>query len=143
MTKHAAAAIPCWCCSVPMHKCSTLINHLESGTCVKLADPTHLMRCLGTFWYSTLYMDVDIHVQIRSNRVNVEETVSWMKDGLLQPFICRASRCGKTFSSFSSLVQHVESQACEWDVERLRLDLVQAEFSRMCRRRDSLTAMTD
>jgi hypothetical protein len=100
------------------------------------------MRCLGTFWYSTLYMDVDIHVQIRSNRVDVKETVSWMDQGLLHPFICRASGCGKTFSHFSSLVLHVESQECEWDIERLRLDLVQAEFSRMCARKDSVTAIT-
>ncbi|KAK7188210.1 hypothetical protein DPSP01_001755 [Paraphaeosphaeria sporulosa] len=142
MTKHDAAAIPCWHCSVPMRNCSTLINHLESGSCVKLPDPTQLMRCLGTFWYSTLYMDVDIHVQIRSNRVDIGETVSWMKEGLLQPFICRSSGCGKTFNNFSSLVAHVENQECEWDVEKLRLDLVQAEFRRMCARKDSFNATT-
>ncbi|KAL1597776.1 hypothetical protein SLS60_008263 [Paraconiothyrium brasiliense] len=84
-----------------------------------------------------------IHVQIRSNRVDLEETVSWMKEGLLRPFICRAPGCGKTFSHFSSLVLHVESQACEWDIDRLRLDLIQAEFDRMCARRDSVTAKAD
>lgn len=88
-------------------------------------------------------MDVDIHVQIRSNRVDIGETVSWMKDGLLQPFICRGPGCGKTFNNFSSLVLHIESQDCEWDIEKLRLDLVQAEFHRMCARKDSFAVMTD
>ena len=143
MTKHAGAFISCWCCDLSLRKCSSLINHLESGNCVKFSNPDQLMRCLGSFWYSTLYMDVDIHVQIRSNRVDVKEMVSWMKDGTLQPFICRASRCEKTFSHFSSLVLHVESQACGWDVEVLRLDLLQAEFERMFSRRDSATAFTN
>lgn len=87
-------------------------------------------------------MDVDIHVQIRSHRVDLKEMVSWMKEGLLQPFVCRAPGCGKAFRHFSSLVLHVESQACAWDIETLRFDLLQAEFSRMCARRDSVAAST-
>jgi hypothetical protein len=79
-------------------------------------------------------MDVDMHVQIRSKRINIQEMVQWMKEGLLQPFVCHATGCGKTFPQFSSLLLHVESQACEWDVERLRLDLVQAEFKKWCER---------
>ncbi|KAK3202842.1 hypothetical protein GRF29_154g923709 [Pseudopithomyces chartarum] len=134
MTKHATATIPCWCCDLPFRKCSSLINHLESGSCPNLPDPTKLVQCLGTFWYSTLYMDVDMHVQIRSKRINTQEMVQWMKEGLLQPFVCRAPGCGKTFHQFSSLLLHVESQACEWGVETLRLDLVQLEFKKWCER---------
>lgn len=140
MTKHAAASIPCWRCDLPLRKCSSLLNHLESGNCSNLPDPAQLLLCVGSFFYSTLYMDVDIHVQIRSRRIDVKEALEWMKEGLLQPFICRAPGCGKTFSHFSSLVLHVESQACGWDLEMLQLDLIQAEFSRMFARKDSVTA---
>ncbi|KAJ4301683.1 hypothetical protein N0V90_003776 [Kalmusia sp. IMI 367209] len=141
MTKHTAADIPCWRCDLPMRKCSSLINHLESGNCPNLPDTTLLMRCLGKFWHSTLYMDIDMHVQIRTDRVDLDETASWVKDGLLHPFLCRAPRCGKVFGHFSSLVLHVESQACGWDVETLRFDLLKEEFGRVCARRDSKTTL--
>ena len=73
-----------------------------------------------------------MHVQIRSSRVDLGETASWVKEGLLHPFICRAPVCGKTFGHLSSLVLHVESHACEWDVETLRFDLLKEEFGRTC-----------
>ncbi|KAF1966154.1 hypothetical protein BU23DRAFT_331773 [Bimuria novae-zelandiae CBS 107.79] len=141
LTKPAAASFPCWRCDMSFRKCSTLIHHLDTGRCVKLPDPIQLLRCLGSFWHSTLYMDVDIHVQIRSNRVDLQEAINWMKEGLLQPFVCRAPGCGKTFSQFNSLVLHIESQSCEWDVKVLRLDLLRAEFDRMCEKRDNATVL--
>lgn len=83
-------------------------------------------------------MDLDIHAQIRRNTVDLEEMVKWMNQSMLNPFICRAEGCGKMFPHCSSLVLHVESQACDWDVERLKLDLFKGEFERMCARRDSV-----
>lgn len=133
MTKHTTASLPCWRCALPMRKCSSLINHLESGSCPSLPDPTLLLNCLGHFWHSTLYMDIDMHVQIRQNRVDLAETANWVRDGLLHPFVCRARGCGKTFGHFSSLVLHVESDACQWGLEDLRLDLLVEEFARVCK----------
>ena len=83
-------------------------------------------------------MEVDLHVQIRSKRIDLKELVNWMNEGLLHPFICRAPGCGKTFSKFSALALHVEGQDCEWDAERLKLDLVEAEFHRMFPRKGGM-----
>jgi len=77
-------------------------------------------------------MDVSIHAQIRRNEVNLKETASWISQGVLYPFICRAPGCGKTFGRLSSLVLHVESHACSWDLDTLRLGLLREEFERKC-----------
>jgi hypothetical protein len=123
-----------------MRTYSSLINHLESGACPKFNDPALLMMCLGKWWYSPLYMDLDIHAQIRTGRTDLNEVQTWMNDGLLHPFICRAEGCAKMFGHLSSLVLHMESQACSWGIERLNAPGLEAEFRRVCLRRDSVTA---
>ena len=115
-----------------MRTYSSLINHLESGKCNKLPNPARLLLCLGRWWYSPLYMDLDIHAQIRTGRIAINEVQAWMDDGLLHPFICRADGCPKTFGHLSSLVLHVESQACGWDIERLNICGLEKEFKEMC-----------
>ena|SRR5690242_12989289 len=137
MTKHAVAALPCWGCNLPMRTFSSLINHLESGACPEFHDPSLLIQALGEWWYSPLYMDLDIHAQIRTRRVNVSEVHEWMHHGILMPFICRAEGCKKTFGYLSSLVLHMESQACEWDIERLNAPGLEGLFKARCTRRDS------
>ena len=74
-----------------------------------------------------MYMDLDIHAQIRQGRLDMKEMVGWMKDGILNPYMCRAEGCSKTFSRFSSLVFHVESGECRWGVERLGLGMLEKE----------------
>jgi hypothetical protein len=123
-----------------MRTYSSLINHLESGSCPKFDNPSLLMMCLGKWWYSPLYMDLDIHAQIRTGRIDVNEVHTWMQDGLLQPFMCRAEGCAKTFGHLSSLVLHMESGACSWGIERLNALALEQEFRRVCLRRDSVTA---
>src|SRR5690348_9415176 len=97
MTKHAVAAIPCWGCSLPMRTFSSLLSHLESGACPNFHDPSLLMKVLGEWWYSPLFMDLDIHAQIRTGRINVVEVYEWMQNGILMPFVCRSEDCKKTF----------------------------------------------
>lgn len=137
MTKHAVAAIPCWGCSHPMRTFSSLINHLESGACPKFQDPLLLLQALGEWWYSSLFMDLDIHAQIRTGRIDVNEVHEWMHNGILLPFICRDEGCKKTFAHLSSLVLHLESQACEWGIERLNAPGFETLFRERCLRRDS------
>lgn len=137
MTKHAAAAIPCWGCDLPMRTFSSLINHLESGACPKFRDPLALIQVLGEWWYSPLYMDLDIHAQIRTGRINTREVYEWMEHGILMPFICRDEGCKKIFGHLSSLVLHLESGACGWDVERLNAPGLEVLFKERCLRRDS------
>ncbi|KAF2844784.1 hypothetical protein T440DRAFT_461532 [Plenodomus tracheiphilus IPT5] len=140
MTKHSSNNIPCWGCEAPMRTYSSLINHLESGKCPCLRKPTRLLNALGKWWYSPLYMDIDLHVQLRTGRVNLDEMHEWMKIGALQPFICRADGCMKSFAHMSSLVLHCESQACAWDIVRLNISGLEAEVRASCLRRDSVTA---
>ncbi|USP76091.1 uncharacterized protein yc1106_03365 [Curvularia clavata] len=140
MTKHSPAELVCWGCDAPMRKHSSLINHLESGNCPSLSDPALLMRCLGTWWYSPLYMDLDMHAHIRTGRVDIHEVWKWMAEGALHPFLCRDTDCGKTFSHLSSLLLHCESKACGWDVNRLNMPGLEAEFKRAWLRRDSGTS---
>ncbi|KAF1935144.1 hypothetical protein EJ02DRAFT_439427 [Clathrospora elynae] len=140
MTKHVFVNISCWGCNAPMRTYSSMINHLESGKCPKLADKAPFIRCLGTWWYSTLYMDLDIHAQIRTGRIDVHEVQEWMDHGLLHPFICRDKGCAKTFGHLSSLVLHCESNACGWDIDRLNMPGLEKEFKQSCLRRDSGTA---
>jgi hypothetical protein len=104
-----------------------LIKHLETGKCPHIPDPAFLPRLLGRWWYSALYMDLDIHAQIRQGRLEMKEMMGWMKDGVLNPYMCRAEGCNKNFSRFSSLVFHVESGECEWDVTTLGLDRLEKE----------------
>ncbi|KAF2129211.1 hypothetical protein P153DRAFT_291076 [Dothidotthia symphoricarpi CBS 119687] len=137
MTKHSNAAIPCWACDAPMRTYSSLINHLESGKCPKFPNTARLLLCLGKWWYSPLYMDLDIHAQIRTGRIALGEVQAWMDGGLLHPFICRADGCTKSFGHLSSLVLHVESHACAWDIERVNIYGLEKEFKRVCVRRDS------
>jgi len=137
MTKHSSNNIPCWGCHAPMRTYSSLINHLESGKCLYLTQPMCIMRCLGKWWYSPLYMDIDLHVQLRTGRINLDEMQQWVKGGVLQPFICRAEGCGKTFGHLSSLVLHCESLACGWDVARLNMPGLEAEMKMSCLGKDS------
>lgn len=139
MTKHKPAELVCWGCELPMRKYSSLVNHLESGTCPKLGDAALLMRCLGMWWYSPLYMDLDMHANIRTGRVDIHEVWKWMCEGALHPFLCRDAECGKTFSQLSSLLLHCESKACGWDIDRLNMPGLEKEFKRACLRRDSGT----
>jgi hypothetical protein len=69
MTKHASPTLSCWGCDAPMRTYSSLINHLESGRCPNFHDPAKLILCLGKWWYSPLYMDLDLHAQIRTGRI--------------------------------------------------------------------------
>ncbi|KAF2866284.1 hypothetical protein BDV95DRAFT_505236 [Massariosphaeria phaeospora] len=128
LTKHIPAAFSCWACAAPMRTQSSLINHLESGRCPDLPDPSRLTLVLGKWWYSPLYMDLDIHAQIRTGRLNLGEMLRWVNDGSLHPYVCRAGACDKTFAHFSCLVKHVESSACEWTVQRLGLAMLEQEF---------------
>ncbi|RAR14056.1 hypothetical protein DDE83_002625 [Stemphylium lycopersici] len=139
MTKHSSANIACWGCDTPMRKYSSLINHLESGNCPKLGDVALLVRCLGKWWYSPLYMDLDMHAHIRTGRVDIHEVQEWMNNGALHPFICRYENCGREFGHLSSLVLHCESKACGWDVDRLNMPGLEKEFKQTCLRRDSGT----
>lgn len=120
-----------------MRNFSGLTNHLESGACIKFHDPPLLLQALGEWWYSPLFMDLDIHAQIRTGRINVNEMHVWMQAGILLPFICRNDGCKKAFGHLSSLVLHMESQACCWDIERLNAPGLEALFKERCLRRDS------
>jgi hypothetical protein len=140
MTKHTPATISCWACDMTMRKYSSLINHLESGKCSKFHDPSKLVACLGKWWYSPLFMDLDLHAQIRTGRINPKLMREWMDDGTLYPFLCRDENCCKTFGHMSSLVLHCESQACGWDITRLNMPGLEKELKQVCLRRDSATA---
>lgn len=137
MTKHSVAEIPCWGCSLPMRTFSSLINHIESGACPKFHDPSLLVQALGEWWYSPLFMDLDIHAQIRTGRIDSREVHEWMQSGILMPFICREEGCKKTFAHLSALVLHLESQTCDWDIERLNAPDLEKLFKSRCSRSDS------
>jgi hypothetical protein len=77
-------------------------------------------------------MDVDQHAALRTGRADVKVVASFMKDGSIRPFICRAAGCGETFPRFSSLVFHVENGDCEWDVTTLRLEGLKQQFLLPC-----------
>jgi hypothetical protein len=140
MTKHASATIPCWACDAPMRTYSSLINHLESGRCSDFVDASKLLMCLGKWWYSPLFMDLDMHAHIRTGRINSDQLLQWMDEGSLHPFVCRAKNCLKTFGHMSSLVLHCESQACDWDIARLNMPGLEKELQQMFSRRSSATA---
>jgi hypothetical protein len=123
-----------------MPSSTALIGHLEKGGCASLPDQTLLTMCLGKSWYSPLFMDLDLHAQIRRNSVDVGETTDWMEQGILKPFTCRNQICDASFARLSELVAHVESGNCVWELERLRLDLLGADLVAMMKRRDSATA---
>jgi len=98
------------------------------------------MLTLGKWWYSPLYMDLDMHAQIRTGRINLDEMQQWMDSGLLHPFLCRDKGCGKTFGHLSSLALHCESKACSWDVDRLNMPGLEKEIKEMCMKRDRVLA---
>ena len=117
---------------------SKLLSHLESGHCSKLRDPTLLLRCLGQWWYSVLYMDIDIHAQIRTGRVTLSELLQWVNAGQLKPFVCREENCGKTFAQLSELTRHwEEDEECEWAIARLNIQGLEKELGLVYLRRDS------
>lgn len=120
----------CCLCSTRMHTRALLIKHLETGKCPELLDPTYLAQLLGKWWYSVLYMDLDIHAQIRQGRLDMKEMMGWIKEGALQPYVCRNTNCGNTFGSLSSLVFHLESGTCDWGIERLGLGMLERELIR-------------
>jgi hypothetical protein len=130
LASYGHAIYNCWLCAAPMHTQTLLIKHFETAKCPQLPDPSLLVQILGKWWYSTLYMDIDIHAQIRQGRLDMKEMMAWIKEGALHPYICRGDRCDKTFGRFSSLVFHIESSSCSWDVERLRLDMLEKEVLR-------------
>lgn len=97
-----------------------------------------LTLCLGKWWYSPLYMDLDLHAQIRRDAIDLQETTAWMNQGFLRPFMCRNDACGDaSFARFSELVAHVESGNCVWNMERLRLNKLGRELNALLRRRES------
>jgi hypothetical protein len=114
-----------------------LINHLESGRCPSLHEPARLVLCLGKWWYSPLYMDLEFHAQIRTGRYDPRELQAWIDQGVLQPFVCRGEGCEKKFGLMSSLVLHCESRACGWDIARLNMPGLEKEVKQTCMRRDS------
>lgn len=130
MTKHASAAFLCWSCSQPTRSFSGLIEHVESGSCPMINDPSRLIQSLGEWWYSPLFMDLDIHAQLRTGRINAHEVQTWMEDGILMPFICREEGCKKSFGQLSSLVSHLESKTCGWDIERLNIPGLETLFKK-------------
>lgn len=85
-------------------------------------------------------MDLDIHAQIRTGRIDLGEAQAWMNAGSLLPFVCRSEGCGKMFAHLSSLVLHCESQACSWDVVRLNMLGLEHEIRELFVRKDSVLA---
>jgi hypothetical protein len=132
MTKHAAATIPCWACGTLTRTFSALLKHLESGTCARFRDPALLVQALGEWWYSPLYMDLDIHAQIRTKRISSKEVNEWMGNGVLMPFLCREEGCGMAFGQLSELARHLEGEACGWDVQRLNAGGLERLFRERC-----------
>ncbi|KAF1992740.1 hypothetical protein P154DRAFT_452113 [Amniculicola lignicola CBS 123094] len=118
----------CWLCERAMPNASGLIKHLESGNCKMFPDPAVLMTFLGKWWYSVLYMDIGIHVQIRTERVVVKELIKWGQEGIFFPFVCRGEDCGQVFGTLSALAAHIESQACPWEIWKLGLDKMKRDL---------------
>lgn len=116
---------------------AALIKHIERGKCPKLPEPSHLVKCLCAWYHSVLYMDVDIHRQIRTGRVNMKTAMEWVNEGEVPFYICRAEGCGRTFCRLSSLVHHVENHDCVWSLGHLRLDELREVLIR-CLREDDL-----
>lgn len=106
-----------------------VITHLETGECFRLPDAaTHLLRVLGKWWYSVLYMEISEHVQIRQGRADMKVMGDFIEAGTLKPFICRAEGCGEKFGRLNLLIDHVERGTCKWTLETLRLDQLEHEF---------------
>ena len=115
---------------------STLLKHLESGTCTHFHDPSLFLQALGEWWYSPLYMDLDIHAQMRTRRVSSREVNEGMGSGVLMPFLCREEGCGMAFGHLSGLARHLEGEACGWDVQRLNAAGLEGLFREKCLERD-------
>jgi hypothetical protein len=107
-----------------------LIKHLETGKCPRFPDPSYLHLVISKMWYTPLYMDPDIHRQIRTNQVTLKDFMDFVKSGFV-PYRCHEmNACGKMFGDLRSLVHHVESGECKWTLETLRLNSVEKEFMR-------------
>ncbi|KAH7116227.1 hypothetical protein B0J11DRAFT_510567 [Dendryphion nanum] len=131
VTATAIAVRKCWFCLYPIPSPVHQIKHLETLKCAAYpSDPSLLIRVLGCWWYSTLYMDIELHAQIRQGRFDVQTLVTWMKEGHVHPFVCRAEGCGKTFAQFRALVHHVSTEECGWNLKILRLDWVEGAIRR-------------
>jgi hypothetical protein len=82
-----------------------------------------------------------MHAQIRRNDINLDEMASWVKQGVLHPFVCRADSCNRreiVFSKLSGLVKHVQAEECAWEVGMLGLERLKGEFDRAWTRKDSV-----
>jgi hypothetical protein len=120
----------CLGCPKAFSNYHSMIRHIETNNCPSFLDPISLTRCLGKWWYASLYMDLDIHAQIRRNdKLDLNELTSWMEEGDMQIFVCRAKGCRQTSSLFSALVAHVEEGTCEWTVEKLKLDWLKRDLA--------------
>lgn len=107
-----------------------LIKHIETGKCPYLPDCSYLHLVISKMWYTPLYMDPDIHRQIRESHVTLKGFVDFVKSGFM-PYRCHEmNACGKTFGDLRSLVHHVESGECKWTLATLRLDDVKEQFMR-------------
>ena len=108
-----------------------LIKHLETGKCAQYPDfPTDIVRILGKWYYSVLYMDIDLHAQIRQGRANIGTVMECINDNVFVPYVCRAEGCGQTFKTLRSLAHHWEFEDCMYTVDRLKLDRLWKEIKR-------------
>ncbi|KAF2645317.1 hypothetical protein P280DRAFT_441671 [Massarina eburnea CBS 473.64] len=132
---------PCWACNKKLRNPVRLVAHLENCSSI---PPTFLLTVLGKWYYSVLYMDTDLHAQIRRNEVNFDIglVATWAAKGIISPFICRAKSCKdkeNLFSRFSGLARHVESEECEWNLEEhLKLKQLKEQFDVARSRADSV-----
>jgi hypothetical protein len=147
MTTHvkSADAVQCWLCNELMSTQTLLIKHLETGKCASLSSEHELLtRVLGAWHRSVLYMDKDMHEQLRTNAIEPKGLMVAMKDGL-NPYICRLgarpSGCGKTFNRFSGLVYHLENGECasDWRVDMLWLQGLEKAVKASWRKEDMWT----
>ncbi|OAL54640.1 hypothetical protein IQ07DRAFT_500119 [Pyrenochaeta sp. DS3sAY3a] len=121
----------CWGCSLPANTISALLAHLESGRCSELRESSLIMHCLGKWWYSPLFMCVEMHAQLRTDRLSLQELrqlQEWMEEGAFLPFICRNEGCMKMFSHLSEVAKHWEAGECEWGLSRLNVEGLKEEL---------------
>lgn len=126
------STIPCWSCNTLLPSLSHLIVHLESNSCAQFPTPHRLVQALGEWWYSPLFMDLDIHAQLRTGRVDAREVREWMRTGILMPFVCREEGCGRVFGGLGKLAGHWEDGHCAWGVERVNAPGLEALFRDTC-----------
>lgn len=123
----------CWGCSLPANTISALLAHLEAGRCSELRESSLFMDCLGKWWYSPLFMCVDMHAQLRTGRLNLQELrklQEWMDEGAFLPFICRNEGCKRMFSHLSKVAKHWEAGECEWGLSRVNVEGLKEELKK-------------